>query len=311
MPMRLRQLQYIREIANHHLSISKAAAALHTTQPGVSKQVRLLEEELGVMIFIRSRSRITEVTEVGQKILEYAHRVLREVNNLKRVCDEHRQEKRGTLTVAASHAHARYKLPILIRSFVVKYPHVSVVVRQGNPSQVWTMVTEGVADLAFATEPKEPMPELTLIKCDETSRVILTPPRHPLLRRRNVVLNDLAKYPIITHDHEHITHSAVIGAFRQLRLEPKLILRAGNSDVMKGYVEAGLGIAIVSKLAFDRKRDRGLRAIDVTHLFGPAVTYLGFRHNDHFRRYILDFMELLGLNLDSASLKGAGLSLPR
>lgn len=293
--MRLRQLQYIHEIANHNLSISKAAGALHTTQPGVSRQVRLLEEELGVVIFTRSRSRISGVTDVGQHVLSYAQRVLGEVNNLRRVCEEHRQKKRGTLIVAASHAHARYTMPKLIRSFVIKYPHVSVIVRQGDPNQVWKMVAEGAADLAFATEPKEPIPELTLIKCDEASRVVVTPPRHPLLRRRNVTLSDLAKYPIITHDGEHVTHSVVMEAFKHHKLEPKLILRAGNSDVMKGHVEAGLGIAVISGLAFDRKRDRGLRAIEATHLFGPAVTYLGFRHNDYFRRYVVDFMRLLGL----------------
>lgn len=291
--MKLQQLRYLHEVARQGLSISEAAQVLHTSQPGISKQIRLLEEELGVDIFVRSRNRMIEITPAGQAILAVAQRMLGDAENLKRLGQDFSSEHSGSLTVATTHTQARHALPEVVKRFVTRYPAVRLNLRQGTPNQIWQLVEDGMADLAIASEPKERKPSIAMLNCYELSRVVITPPGHPLLRHKRLTLESLARYPIITYDDEFIGSSKVRDAFAASGLAPNLVLSAIDSDVMKAYVELGLGIAIMAKMAFDPRRDRNLRMIDARHLIESNTIYLGFRRSTYLRRYTFDFIEML------------------
>jgi LysR family transcriptional regulator, cys regulon transcriptional activator len=303
--MKLQQLRYVREVARQGLSISDAAQTLHTSQPGISKQIRMLEDELGVDIFMRNRNRVIEITPAGKAMLPVAQRMLDDAENLKRLGQEFRQERSGSLTVLTTHTQARYTLPQVVKRFVARYPGIRLGLRQGTPNQIWQLVANGEADFAIASEPKEALPELVMLKCYELPRIALTPPRHPLLRRKRLTLEALAGYPIITYDDEFVGHSKVHRAFAAQGLTPNLVLNAIDTDVIKAYVELGLGVAIVAKMAFDARRDRNLRAIDASHLFESNTVYLGFRRNNYLRRYALGFIEMLVPQLNRKVVQSA------
>jgi LysR family cys regulon transcriptional activator len=303
--MRLQQLRYIHEIVRNGLSISEAAAVLHTSQPGISKQVRLLEDELGVVIFARNRNRLTEVTPAGLEILALAQRMLENAESLRRVGKEHGREDRGTLTVATTHTQARYALPRVIKRFIARYPDVRLSVRQGTPSEIWDLVANGDVDIAIASEPGAPVPDLAMYKCYDLPRIVLTLPRHPLLKTRHLTLDALVCYPLITYDDKFIGRSKVHRAFGARGLTPNLVLSATDSDVIKAYVELGLGVAIVANMAFDARRDRNLRAIDASHLFDSNTVYLGFRRGSYLRGYALDFIEMAVPHLNRKTLLAA------
>lgn len=303
--MKLQQLRYALEVARHGLSISAAAQTLHISQPGISKQIRLLEEELGVDMFVRKRNRVVEVTPAGKAMLAVAQRMLDDAENLKRLSRDFSNEHIGNLTVLTTHTQARYTLPGIVKRFIARYPAVRLSVRQGSPGQIWQSVAAGDADIAIASEPREPLSELVMLKCYELPRIVPTPPRHPLLRLKRIALADLARYPIITYDDEFIGRSRVYRAFEARGLAPNLVLSAIDSDVIKAYVELELGIAIVAKTAFDPHRDRRLRAIDAAHLFESNTVYLGFRRNHYLRRYALDFIEMLVPQLNRKVVQAA------
>jgi len=273
--MKLQQLLYFCEVTRQDLSISDAAAALHTSQPGVSKQLRLLEEELGVALFTRNRNRVIELTPAGRALLTVAQRMLDDAETLKRLAQDLRSEKSGNLAVATTHTQARYALPAVVKRFSARYPDVRLNVRQGTPSQIWQAVCDGEADIAIASEPREPRPELVMLRCFDLPRIVLTPPGHPLLKLKTLTLEALARYPIITYDEEFIGHSKLQRAFEARNLAPNLVLNAIDTDVIKAYVEHGLGVAIVAKMAYDAKRDRELRALDASRLFESNIVYLG------------------------------------
>lgn len=291
--MKLQQLRYIHEVARQGLSISEAAQALHTSQPGISKQIRLLEEELGVEIFVRSRNRMIEITPAGKAILTVARRMLLDAESVKRLGQDHNDESSGTLTVVTTHTQARYALPKVVKRFVSRYPGVRLNLRQGTPNQIWQLVDSGAADIAIASEPKERYPSIAMLTCYDLPRIVVTPPGHPLLRRKRLTLEALVDYPIITYDEEFIGNSKVLQGFATRGLKPNLVLNAIDSDVMKAYVEMGLGIAIMARMAFEPRRDRTLRMIDARHLFESNTIYLGLRRNDYLRRFTLDFIEML------------------
>lgn len=303
--MKLQQLRYLIEVERQGLNLSVAADKLHTSQPGISKQISLLEEELGVGIFLRNRNRLIEVTPAGKAMLAIAERMLDDAENLKRVAREYGEDREGSLTVLTTHTQARYTLPRVVKRFVTRYPRVNLALRQGTPSQMWQSVANGEADIAIASEPRDPMPELVLLKCYDLPRIVLTRPRHPLLKHKHLSLEALADYPIITYDDEFIGYSKVQRAFAARGLAPNLVLNAIDTDVIKAYVELDLGVAIVAKMAFDPQRDRGLRAIDAAHLFESNTVYLGFRRNSYLRRYALDFIEMLVPALDRKTVQAA------
>ncbi|MEP6877565.1 MAG: HTH-type transcriptional regulator CysB [Nitrosospira sp.] len=303
--MKLQQLRYLCEVANQGLNLSKAAEALHTSQPGISKQIRLLENELEIDIFVRNGKRVVKVTPPGQAILEIAERMLRDAKNLKQVGQEFANEATGSLTIATTHTQARYALPAAIKHFTARYPKVKLILRQGNPTQIAELVTSGEADIAIATEAIELFHELVMLPCYQWNRCIIVPPRHPLLKLEKLTLEAIAQYPIITYDFAFTGRSKINQAFDAKGLVPNVVLTAIDADVIKTYVELGLGIGILAQMAFEPKRDKHLRSIDASHLFEPSTTRIGISRNSYLRGYVFDFIEIFAPHLNPAVVKAA------
>lgn len=301
--MKLQQLRYLCEAAYQNLNLSKAARNLHTSQPAISKQIQLLEEELGVDIFVRNGKRIVQVTPPGQTIIKIASRILRETENLKKVAEEFSNEAGGTFTIATTHTQARYVLPPVIKRFTAHYPNVKLILRQGSPTQISALVTSGEADIAIATEAIEHFHELVMLPCYQWNRCIIVPPRHPLLKLKKLTLGAINQYPIITYDFAFTGRSKINQAFENLGLTPNVVLTAIDSDVIKTYVELGLGIGILAQMAFDARRDKSLRSIDASHLFEPSTTRIGISRSSYLRGYIFDFIEMFAPHLTQAIVK--------
>ena len=307
--MKLQQLRYVCEVARQNLNLSQAAEALFTSQPGISKQIKSLEDELGVEIFVRHGKRVVAVTEPGKVILDLANRVLLDVDNLRRVGEEFTREDAGSLTIATPHNQARYALPPVIKRFRAVYPSVRLSLHQGSPTQIAELTTSGAADLAIATEAIEMYEDLAMLPCYEWNRCVLTPPDHPLLQLKKLSLQEIAKYPIITYDFAFTGRSRMNEAFARHHLTPNVVLTAIDADVIKTYVEIGLGIGIVAMMAYDPRRDTEVRAIDASHLFEPSTTRIGIRRNSYLRGYVYDFIEMFAPHLtrqvvDSAMTAG-------
>ncbi len=295
--MKLQQLRFLVEVARRDLSVSAAAEALFTSQPGISKQIKALESELGVEIFTRNGKRLVSVTESGRSVLAIAERVLAEAANLKRAGEEFADEQRGTLTIATTHTQARYALPRAVAAFKRRYADVQIVIHQGNPTQICEQVAAGEADLCVATEQIGEHPALVALPCYQWNRCVVVPPRHPLLKLAPLTLEATAAYPIVTYDFAFANRSVVNRAFEQRGLAPRVVLTAFDADVIKTYVELGLGVGIMAKMAFDPKRDRHLRAIDAAHLFPSSTTRLGIKRGAWLRGYAYDFVELFAPSL--------------
>ena len=295
--MKLQQLRYLCEVARRDLSVSAAAEALFTSQPGVSKQIKSLEEELGIEIFVRNGKRLASVTEPGRAVIAIAERMLADAGNLKRAGEDFAVEKFGTLTIATTHTQARYALPKAVAAFKRRYPKVQLIIHQGNPTQICEQVAQGEADLCVATEHIAEHPGLVALPCYQWNRCIVVPPRHALLKVEPLTLEAVAKYPIVTYDFAYANRSVVNRAFEQRGLEPQVVLTAFDADVIKTYVELGLGVGIMAAMAFNPKRDRQLRAIDAAHLFPSSTTRLGIKRGAYLRRYAYDFIESFAPNL--------------
>ena len=303
--MKLQQLRYLCEVANQGLNLSKAAETLHTSQPGISKQIRLLETELEVDIFVRNGKRVVNVTPPGRAILEIAERMLRDAKNLKQVGQDYANEATGSLTIATTHTQARYALPPAIKHFTARYPKVKLILRQGNPTQISELVTSGDADIAIATEAIELFDELVMLPCYQWNRCIIVGPRHPLLKLDILTLEAIAQYPIITYDFAFTGRSKINQAFDAKGLVPNVVLTALDADVIKTYVELGLGIGILAQMAFEPKRDKHLRSIDASHLFAPSTTRIVIRRNSYLRGYVYDFIEIFAPHLSHNVVKAA------
>jgi len=295
--MKLQQLRYACEVARRGLNVSAAADALHTSQPGISKQVKSLEDELGVEIFVRHGKRLAAITEPGKAVLAIAERILAEAANMKRAGEEFANEKLGTLTVATTHTQARYALPRAVAAFKKRYPDVRLVLHQGNPTQICEMVLAGEADFAIATESIAEYADLVSLPCYQWNRCVVVPPAHPLLKVKPLTLEAIARYPVITYDFAFTGRSLINRAFEKRGLEPNVVLTALDSDVIKTYVELGLGVGILASMGFDAKRDRGLHALDASHLFESSTTRLGIKRGAWLRRYAYDFIELFAPSL--------------
>jgi LysR family transcriptional regulator, cys regulon transcriptional activator len=294
--MKLQQLRYLTEVARRGLNVSEAAEALHTSQPGVSKQIKALEDELGIQVFARHGKRLVELTEPGRHVIAIAERILAEAQNLKRAGEEFANEKLGTLVIAATHTQARYALPKAVAAFKKRYPGVQLHIHQGNPTQICEQVIAGEADFCVATEQIALYPELVSLPVYRWNRCVVVPPKHPLLRKP-LTLEALAQHPIVTYDFAFANRSLVEKAFEAKGLQPNVVLTALDSDVIKTYVELGLGVGVMASMAFDAKRDRPLRAIDAAHLFDSSTTRLGIRRGAYLRRYAYEFIELFAPHL--------------
>jgi LysR family cys regulon transcriptional activator len=293
--MKLRQLHYIQEVAKRGLNVTAAADALFTSQPGVSKQVRLLEEELGVDIFVRNGKHIAEITPAGKRILDYTRRLLLEAENIRNIAEEFRATDKGELSLATTHTQARYALPPIIRKFREIYPQVSLHLHQGSPQQIAKMAAEGTADFAIATEALEHFDQLVMLPCYHWNRSVLVQPDHPLAARfgegkAKITLADIAAHPIITYTFGFTGRSKLDQAFAAHGLRPDVVLTAVDADVIKTYVRLGLGIGIVASMAYDAKQDGDLVPISAEHLFEPSTTHIGFRQGMFLRGYMYDFI---------------------
>ena len=303
--MKLQQLRYLTEVVRRGLNVSQAADALHTSQPGVSKQIRALEDELGIQVFVRHGKRLVSITEPGKAVVAIAERILSEAQNLRRAGEEFANDQLGTLTIAATHTQARYALPKAVAAFKRRYAKVKLVIHQGNPTQICEQVLTGEADLCVATEAIAEYPELVSMPVYQWNRCVVVPPKHALLKAAPLPLEKLAQYPIVPYDFAFANRSLVEKAFENRGLHPNVVLTALDSDVIKTYVELGLGIGILAKMAFDPKRDIDLRAIDASHLFESSTTRLGIKRNAYLRRYTYEFIELFAPHLPRATVERA------
>ncbi len=308
--MKLQQLRYLCEVAKRRLNLSEAAAALYTSQPGISKQIRLLEEELGVVILVRNGKRVVDVTAPGRIILGIAERILKDTENLKQVGREFGAEDSGALAIATAHTQARYALPPVIQRFIQRYPKVRLSLREGSPQQIAELMRSGEADIAIITEAYEQYEDLVMLPCYQWNRCVITPLKHPLLNERRLSLDAIARYPIITYDFAFSGDSPIKRAFDARGIKPTVALTAIDADVIKAYVELGLGIGILAKMAFDPARDHGLRLIDASHLFEPNTTHIGVRRHAYLRGYVYDFIEMFAPHLTrrliEATMRGEG-----
>jgi len=301
----LQQLRYLCAIFDHGLNVSDAAAALFTSQPGISKQVRLLEDELGIQVFVRRGKRLSALTPAGHSVVATARRALREIENLKRVGAEYRSEDTGMLAIATTHTQARYVLPRVIRDFAARYPKVKVLLHQGNPLQVAEQTSSGEADVGIATEALATFPDLVTLPCYEWNRCVLAPRGHPLAKVTPLTLAALARYPIITYDFAFTGRSQINAAFDAEGLAPNVVLTALDADVIKTYVELGMGVGIIAQMAFDPERDTALERLDASHLFAPSTTRLALRRDVFLRRYVYDFIAGFAPALDRETVDAA------
>jgi LysR family transcriptional regulator, cys regulon transcriptional activator len=302
----LQQLRYLCAIVDHGLNVSDAAEGLHTSQPGISKQIRQLEEELGVRVFVRQGKRLASLTPAGEAVVATARRALRELGNLKRVGEEFQSEDQGTLAIATTHLQARYVLPPVLRDFVTRYPKVKLELHQGNPTQVAEHTVHGDADVGIATEALATYADLVTLPCYQWNRCVLVPRGHPLAKVQPLTLAALARYPIVTYDQSFTGRSQINAAFDAAGLVPNVVLSALDSDVIKTYVEMGLGVGIIAKMAWDPARDAGaFEQLDAAHLFAPSITKLALRRGTFLRGYVYDFIARFAPTLDRAAVDAA------
>lgn len=287
--MKLQQLRYICEVARHDLNVSATAQSLYTSQPGISKQIRLLEDELGVEIFNRSGKHLTHVTPAGESILRIAGEILRKSDEIRQVAQEFSDNRRGSLSIATTHTQARYALPLVVESFMRRYPEVSLHMQQGTPMQIAEMASEGVVDFAIATEALELFGNLVMLPCYHWNRCVVVPRDHPLTKLPRLTLAAIADHPIVTYVFGFTGRSKLDEAFTREGLKPRVVFTAADADVIKTYVRLGLGVGIVAHMAVVPE-DTDLVALDAGHLFEPSTTRIGFRKGTFLRGFMYDFM---------------------
>lgn len=303
MPLNLQHLKALCQVVDRGLHLSQAADSLHRSQPAVTRQIQQLENALGVTVFERSRNRLLGLTPQGVRIEQLARRVVQGSTDLTRLAEDMRDETRGELTIATTHTQARYTLPQTIRRFMAAYPGVALGLRQGTPAQCCEMVAHGEADLAICAEGGRS--DVVQLPCLRMQRIVVTPPRHPLLKVADLTLSDVARYPLITYAEGYSGRVAMDEAFRRAGLAPTVILRAIDADVSKTYVEMGMGIAILAAVTFDAKRDRGLRSMDAHHLFPASDLHVVLRPHSYLRGFTRAFIGMFAPALGDADMDRA------
>ena len=304
--MNFQQLRSVRVTVQSGFNLTEVATILCTSQPGVSRQIRELEEELGIDIFVRAGKRLTGLTAPGIALLPIVERMLLDAENLKRAGDDFASRVDGRLTVAATHSQARYALPHVVRDFRALFPRVSLHLHQGSPKQVAEMLLSGEADIGVATEALALYPQLVTLPCYRWTHSIVVPPGHPLLAHsEDVTLQQLADYPIITYNLGYTGRSHIDDAFARAGLQPNIVLTAMDADVIKTYVELGMGVGIIASIALDTERDAQLRMLDARHLFEINLTRLAIRRGTWLRGYTYSFIETFAPTLTRAVVERA------
>jgi len=295
--MKLQQLRYIWEVTRHDLNVSATAESLYTSQPGISKQIRLLEDELGLHIFVRNGKHLTDLTPGGVSIVAVAGHILSEVENIQRMAREFNDDQRGSLSIATTHTQARYALPSVIRQFISKYPEVSLQMEQGTPVQIAEMASSRKVDFAIATEAIEHFSNLIMLPCYRWNRSVIVPQGHPLTEMESLTLEAVAEYPLVTYVFGFTGRSKLDRAFNDKGLHPRVVFTAVDADVIKTYVRLGLGVGIIARMAHDAVIDSDLVALDAGNLFESSMTRIGFRHGTFLRSYMYEFIELFAPHL--------------
>ncbi|PTR08026.1 LysR family cys regulon transcriptional activator [Nitrosospira sp. Nsp5] len=301
--MNFQQLRIVRETVRQNFNLTETGKALFTSQSGISKGLKELEDELGVEIFSRFGKRLVGLTEAGSDLLKVVNRILLDAENIKRVASQFSGRKKGNLTVATTHTQARYVLPDVIKRFMLDVPEVHLSLHQGSPKEIAELLLSGDADIGIATETLAQIPDLISFPCYEWEHGIIVPNDHPLLAVDKVTLEDLSKFPVITYHPSFTGRSHVDHAFRKANLEPDIVITAMDADVIKTYVGLGLGIGVVSSLAFSPERDVSLALIPAGHLFGSNFARIAVRRGHYLRAYAYDFIGRLAPDLTESALR--------
>ncbi len=291
--MNLHQFRFVQEAARRNLNLTEAARALHTSQPGVSKAILELEDELGVDIFARHGKRLKRITEPGQHVLRSIELILREVGNLKRIGEQYSAQDSGTLSIATTHTQARYVLPPAVAKLREQYPKVTISLHQATPQEVARMVLDEVAEIGVATESLADYPELVTLPCYEWQHVVVMPTGHPLAHKERIGLDDLAHEALITYHPSFTGRAKIDQAFATRKLQPRIVLEAIDSDVIKTYVRLGLGVGIVAEMAMRDDPLGDLQVRPVGHLIGQSVARVAFKRGAYLRHFVYRFAELL------------------
>ena len=291
--MNLHQFRFVQEAARRNLNLTEAAKALHTSQPGVSKAIIELEDELGVDIFARHGKRLKRVTEPGLHVLKSIELIMREVTNLKRIGEQYSAQDSGTLSIATTHTQARYVLPIPVAKLRESYPKVNISLHQATPHEVARMVIDEVAEIGMATESLADYPELVTLPCYEWQHVLVMPSNHPLAQRERIGLEDIAHEPLITYHPSFTGRGKIDAAFQTRKLQPRIVLEAIDSDVIKTYVRLGMGIGIVAEMAMRDDPVHDLVVRPMGHLFDQNVARVAFKRGAYLRNFIYKFSELI------------------
>ncbi len=304
--MKLQQLRFLAAVADNNLNITNAAEALHTSQPGVSKQIRLLEDELGLKLFVRKGKRIDALTPAGDKVVERARLVLREVQAIKALADELRGEVRGLLSLATTQTQARYVLPQVIRTFRQQFPEINVELHQGTSEQIAQMIGERQADFAMATGGEDHFPDMIKFPVYRWDRVVVVPRDHPLAGlKQPLTLARLAPFPLVTYLFSDRPESSLMTAFGEQNLDPRIAFTARDSDIIKTYVRTGLGVGIVAGMALVPDIDDDLQVLEASHLFPRLTTWIGCRRDLLLKNFHGDFLRLLAPHLDPGIIDDA------
>lgn len=298
--MKLQQIRYLLGIVNNDLNVSKTAESLFTSQPGVSRQIRLLEEELNVEIFERHGRHLTGVTPIGKKILKMAAEVSDKIDCIKSIAQEYSNESHGSLLIATTHTQARYVLPKSIMRFTDKHSSVSFHLKQGNPYQVCEMVSKGLVDMSVASEAMEHFSNLVTLPCYSWNRVVLVKQQHPLAKAYPLTLEKLSEYPLVTYENGFTGRHQLDTAFKNANLTPNIMLTASDADIIKAYVKMDLGVGIIASVAYNPSEDSDLVTIDASHLFEDCITKIALRKGVILRSYMYDFIELFAPHLTRA-----------
>lgn len=305
--MKLQQLLYVLEVVRNDLNISQAAQSLYTSQPGVSKQIRQLEDELGVELFARSGKHLSHITPAGEEIIKLAEEIIKKQNDIRAIAGEFSDSRRGSLAIATTHTQCRYVLPPVVSRFIERYPDVALHLHQGSPMQISRLAADGTADFVIATEALELFSDLVLMPCYQWNRCILVPKGHPLadFQDGSLRLEDIADLPIVTYTFGFTGRSRLDEAFSAAGLQPRVVCTAADADVIKTYVRLGLGVGIVARMAWEPIADQDLVALDAGHLFEPSITSIGFRRDAFMRGYMYDFIEMFAPHLQGALVREA------
>ncbi len=306
--MNIQQLRYVREAVRRNFNLTEVAHGLFATQPGVSRAIKDLEDELGVEIFVRRGKRLLGLTEPGKHMIDVVERVLTDTNNLKQIAEQFSNSDSGSLQLATTHTQARYALPKVIMRFRETFPQVQLGLHQGTPVQIAEMISHGRADIGIATEALDKYPELWTFPCYTWHHAVIVPAAHPLTQLDQLTLEAIAEYPIVTYEEAFTGRSHIDKAFTELGLQPDVVLTAIDADVIKTYVEVGLGIGIIASMAYLPAKDQGLKLLDANHLFEGNTTLLAIRKGNFLRGYAQQFIRMFAPGISESALKQALIS---